>query len=75
MVLMDVRLPDTNGLILTKKMKKINPQIIIIAQTAYASGDDIKACFEAGCNNYISKPIIREKLLQMINNSFEKAII
>ena len=75
LVLMDIRLPDVNGLVLTKEMKKTNPNIYIIAQTAYAANDDLKACFEAGCNNYISKPINIENLLEMINIAFKKSIV
>ncbi len=63
---MDVRLPDVNGIKLTRQIKERYPQIPVIAQTAYASQDDIKECMEAGCSEYISKPISGEKLLSLI---------
>jgi PAS domain S-box-containing protein len=66
MVLMDIRLPDTNGLILTRLMKKENPSVVVIAQTAYASSSDMEACIDAGCSDYISKPLNSSDLLEMM---------
>jgi CheY-like chemotaxis protein len=66
MVLMDIRLPDSNGLILTRIIKETNPNITIIAQTAYAAPNDVKNCMDAGCNAYLAKPINRNKLLQVM---------
>ena len=62
LILMDIRLPDTNGLILTKMIKKEHPGIIVIAQTAYAETDNIQECLDSGCTDFIAKPIILEKL-------------
>ncbi len=66
-ILMDIRLPDTNGLILTQSIKKIKPGMVIIAQTAYASASDAKDCLDAGCEDYISKPINPQKLIEILN--------
>ena len=67
MVLMDVRLPDSNGLTITRSLKQTKPKMIIIAQTAYASVNDIKECLDAGCDDYISKPINSQKLFELLN--------
>lgn len=67
LILMDIRLPDINGLELTKKIKSKNSSIPIIAQTAYASPIDIKDCKDAGCSDYISKPINYDKLIELID--------
>lgn len=57
LVLMDIQLPDINGLEVTKMIKSIDRNIPVIAQTAYAmQGDDVK-CMKAGCDDYISKPL------------------
>ena len=57
LILMDVQLPDINGLEVTKMIKSINRDIPVIAQTAYAmQGDEVK-CLKSGCDDYISKPI------------------
>jgi PAS domain S-box-containing protein len=70
LVLMDIRLPDINGFNLTKIMKSTKPEIIIIAQTAYAETIDIKESHDAGCTDYISKPIEKKKLFAMIDRYF-----
>jgi len=66
LILMDIRLPDLNGLDLTRRIKVDNPDMPVIAQTAYATSHDLAECLNAGCNNYISKPLIREKLIEKI---------
>lgn len=57
LVLMDIRLPDTNGFDLTKKMLAERSNLKVIAQTAYASEDDKERCFQAGCIDFVTKPI------------------
>lgn len=67
-VLMDIRLPDINGLETTQKIKAIKPNIPIIAQTAYALYNDKEMCLEHGCDDYVSKPIDKDVLFKKINN-------
>ncbi len=62
-VLMDIKMPDLNGLEATIEIKKDFPNLPIIAQTAYAMEEDEDASMEAGCDDYISKPIRPENLL------------
>jgi len=57
LVLMDVHLPEMNGLEATHRILAINSALPIIAQTANAMSDDKDRCLEAGCVDYISKPI------------------
>ena len=64
--LMDIRLPDTNGYEVTRKFKSSNPKITVIAQTAYASEDDRRRCIDAGCDDFITKPINQANLLLII---------
>jgi len=68
LVLMDIQMPKIDGYEATGLIKKINPQIIVIAQTAYAMPNDNIKCIEAGCNDYISKPINSELLLEKLNS-------
>jgi len=70
LILMDIRLPDINGLEVTKQIRKLNKKIPIIAQTAHAMGNDRKKCLDAGANEYISKPIDIDKLLFLIDRYF-----
>ncbi|MBE9481069.1 MAG: response regulator [Bacteroidetes bacterium] len=67
LVLMDIKMPDMNGYEATKRIKKFRPELPIIAQTAYALyGDDIKAA-EAGCDEYITKPVMKKELFELIS--------
>jgi len=65
-VLMDIKMPNVNGLEATKQIKAIRPQLPIIAQTAYAMQDDEYKALQAGCNDYISKPIDATKLISLM---------
>ncbi len=65
-VLLDVRLPDANGLDLVGEIKSRNPDLQVIAQTAYAMSTDRQRSEVAGCDNYISKPINKVLLLEMM---------
>ena len=62
-VLMDIKLPDINGLELTKIIKTKNSNIKVIAQTAFALSGDSEKAIEAGCSGYITKPIDKEELI------------
>jgi CheY-like chemotaxis protein len=65
LVLMDIQLPKMDGYEATREIRKFNKDLIIVAQTAYALNGDKEKALEAGCNDYISKPI-NEKLLSEI---------
>ena len=67
-VLMDIQLPVLNGYDATIAIKKLRPNLPVIAQTANAMDDDRLKCLNAGCNDYITKPIILEKLYNVIND-------
>ncbi|MGE0088771.1 MAG: response regulator [Bacteroidales bacterium] len=66
-VLMDIKMPDLNGLEATIEIKKLNPKIPIIAQTAYVMEEDEEASIKAGCDDYISKPIRPDNLLTIMS--------
>ena len=66
LILMDIKMPGMNGLEATAKIKQTRPEIPIIIQTAYAMQNDEKECIEAGCDDYIAKPIKKEKLLSIL---------
>lgn len=67
LILMDVQLPIMNGLDATKAIKTFRPNLPIIAQTANALADDRKNILNAGCNDYIAKPINRTELFEKID--------
>ncbi|SES95076.1 PAS domain S-box-containing protein [Draconibacterium orientale] len=66
LVLMDIGLPDISGYEAAQKIKSAAPGIKIIAQTAYVSNDDKEKAFEAGCDDFVGKPLSREQLLAVI---------
>ena len=68
LVLMDIRMPKINGFEATKQIKEINPEVPILAVTAFTHSQGIVDCFEAGCDEYISKPFKISRFLSLINN-------
>ena len=72
LVLMDLRMPVMNGFEATKLIKEFRPNLPIIAQSAYTSDDDRKRAEDAGCNDFISKPIQQEILNNSINNFIKR---
>lgn len=69
LILMDIQLPDVNGIEVTKMIRSsiIGNSIPIIAISSYAMITDKKKAIEAGCNEYISKPIDPENIMNIIN--------
>lgn len=65
-ILMDLQMPELNGLEATRRIKKNYAEIAVIAQTAFAMEDDRTKCIEAGCDDYITKPLNAENLLAKI---------
>ncbi len=69
LILMDLRMPEMDGFKATKIIKELAPQIPIVVQTAFISPDDRRLAWEAGCNDFISKPI-SEDTLRLILEKF-----
>jgi len=67
LVLMDIQIPVINGCDATREIKKINPSLPVIIQTAHTMGDELQDCIKAGCNEYISKPLVIKSLLRILN--------
>ncbi len=67
LILMDLQMPEMNGYDATREIKKIYPKLIIIAQTAFAMSDDRAKAMEAGCDDYLAKPIRSKDLLDTVN--------
>ena len=66
MILMDIRMPEMNGLDATRIIKEVNPTVPILALSAYAFQDSIQEARDAGCNEFISKPFKVEHLIETI---------
>lgn len=72
LIMMDINMPEMNGYEATKQIREFNKDVIIIAQTAYALAGDREKSIEAGCDDYISKPISKKELLEKIENCLSK---
>ena len=66
LVLMDIQIPEMDGYEATGLMKKMRADIPVIAQTAFAMSRDKEKSLDAGCDDYISKPIKPSDLLNML---------
>jgi PAS domain S-box-containing protein len=69
-ILLDIRLPDISGLDVARNMRNSGSKVRIIAQSAFAMPGDEQAALEAGCNDYLTKPVKANLLLEKL-----KAII
>ena len=70
LVLMDIQMPRMNGYEATGEIKKLKTEVPVIAQTAYAMAEDRQKIFQAGCDDYISKPIKSDLLYSLISKYF-----
>lgn len=67
LVLMDIKMPEMDGLEATRRIRSFNVEVPIVAQTAYALEGDRELALDIGCNEYITKPIDIDRLLDIVN--------
>ncbi len=68
LVLMDIKMPVLNGYDATQKIRSINPEIPVIAVTAFAFKEDIERATMANFSGYVVKPIDKKELIMKINS-------
>lgn len=66
LILMDMQMPVMNGVDATKRLREMNYKQPIVALTANAMKEDIDTCIDAGCNDFIKKPISQNEFMQHI---------
>ncbi|HDR50517.1 MAG TPA: response regulator, partial [Mariniphaga anaerophila] len=66
-VLMDLKMPVLNGYEATRQIKEMKPELAVIAITAQAMQDDRQKALEAGCNDFVAKPVNTKILLEKIS--------
>lgn len=66
-VLMDIMIPNFDGITTTKKIKELHPDLPVIIQTAYPSPENKSRCEESGCSGFLEKPVKKAELLETIN--------
>jgi CheY-like chemotaxis protein len=70
-ILMDSKMPELDGIEAVKLIRKFNPSVFIIAQTAYAPDDYKNKTIQAGCNEFIEKPVDKNKLMNLISKGIQ----
>ncbi|HEX4044229.1 MAG TPA: response regulator, partial [Gammaproteobacteria bacterium] len=73
LIIMDLTLPDENGLVTSRMIKKKNPNQPIIALTSHATEEDIDNCYEAGIAMMLTKPAKKVELLRAIQDVLDVA--
>ncbi len=66
LILMDIRMPEMNGLDATRIIKEVNHETPVIAISAFAYDEHVKAALTAGCNDFLAKPFNPEELIEMV---------
>ena len=72
LVLMDLRMPNLDGFKATEAIKAFRPTLPVIAQTTYTEDVDTERLYEAGCDDYLPKPIRFDDLLNSIGKLIDK---
>lgn len=72
LILMDLRMPNLDGFKATKTIKSFRPNLPVIAQTTFTDEVDTDRLYEAGCDDYLSKPIRFDDLLNSIGKFLNK---
>lgn len=66
-LLLDIKMPIMNGLEALQIIKAEFPDMPVIAQTAYAMDEERIKCLEAGCDDYLAKPILPDQIIEMVS--------
>ena len=66
LILMDIRMPEMNGLDATRIIKEVDSETPVIALSAYAFEENIREAKDAGCDEFMAKPFKVENLIEMV---------
>lgn len=75
LIMMDMLMPDMNGYEATKQIRKVDNEVVILAQTALGLSGDREKSLEVGCTDYLSKPVNRAELNSLLTMYFKLAIV
>ncbi|MFB6342039.1 response regulator [Saccharicrinis sp. FJH62] len=71
-ILLDINMPQKNGLNALKEIRNMGVKIPVIAETAYAMPDERQLILDSGCDEYISKPIYKSQMMNLIDKVLQK---
>jgi signal transduction histidine kinase/CheY-like chemotaxis protein len=71
-ILMDIKMPELSGIEATKKIRSFDSGVPIIAQTAYVMAEEKEESIRAGCNHFVTKPLDRTVIMEIIDSYFKK---
>ncbi len=71
LIFVDIQMPEMSGYEATRQIRQFNAEVLIIALTAFALASDREKALEAGCTDYISKPVLKNELLAIIQKYFD----
>lgn len=74
LIMMDIQMPVMNGFNATKAIREFNNDVVIIAQTAFGLSGDRDKAIDAGCSDYISKPIKKDDLNNLLRKYFQNKL-
>lgn len=74
LIMMDIQMPVMNGFNATKAIREFNSDVVIIAQTAFGLSGDRDKAIDAGCSDYISKPIKKDDLNNLLRKYFQNKL-
>jgi len=72
LVLMDMQMPEVDGIEATRRIKQILPDLPIVATTANTYQETAQACKEAGCDGFLTKPLQFRKMFELMQSLFEQ---
>jgi CheY-like chemotaxis protein len=71
-ILMDIKMPEMNGIEATRKIRSFSIKVPIIAQTAYVMAEEKEESMQAGCNQFVTKPLDRTVIMEIIDSYFTR---
>ena len=74
LVLMDMQMPEVDGLEATRRIKMIRPELPIVATTANTFDENYRACKEAGCDGFLTKPLQFMKMFELMQSLFDRQV-
>ena len=72
LILMDMQMPEVDGLEATRRIKQIWPDLPIVATTANTYDENARACKEAGCDGFLTKPLQFKKMFELMQSFFDR---